>query len=84
MFLVISRRNFVAKHLAIAMQHLLTILKGREKERSLAFVTVGLVAVAVGDDINPYQIENRPRNASALTQLSSSVSLFWATFPMRT
>jgi len=36
------------------MQYLLSSLRGREKDRSTAFTTIGLIAVAVEDDIKPY------------------------------
>ena len=36
------------------MQYLLSSLRGREKDRSTAFITIGLIAVAVEDDIKPY------------------------------
>jgi hypothetical protein len=36
------------------MQYLLLSLRGREKDRSTAFTTIGLIAVAVEDDIKPY------------------------------
>jgi hypothetical protein len=36
------------------MQYLLLSLRGREKDRSTAFTTTGLIAVAVEDDIKPY------------------------------
>jgi FKBP12-rapamycin complex-associated protein len=36
------------------MQYLLSSLRGREKDRSTAFTTIGLIAIAVEDDIKPY------------------------------
>ncbi|XP_066992513.2 serine/threonine-protein kinase mTOR isoform X2 [Anabrus simplex] len=45
---------FVKTHLNVTMLYLLTSLRGREKDRSTAFTTIGLIAVAVGDDIKPY------------------------------
>lgn len=34
--------------------YLLASLRSREKDRSAAFTTIGLLAVAVEDDIKPY------------------------------
>lgn len=42
------------RHLNISMQYLLLSLRGREKDRSTAFTTIGLIALAVEDDIKPY------------------------------
>nr|CAD7429912.1 unnamed protein product [Timema monikensis] len=42
------------RHLAASMQYLLGSLRGREKDRCTAFTTIGLIAVAVEDDIKPY------------------------------
>lgn len=36
------------------MNHLLTTVRGRDKDRPTAFTTIGLVAVAVEDRICPY------------------------------
>jgi serine/threonine-protein kinase mTOR len=36
------------------MQHLLVCLRSRDKDRALAFTTIGLIAVAVEKKINPY------------------------------
>ncbi|XP_025831250.1 serine/threonine-protein kinase Tor [Agrilus planipennis] len=47
-------RRFADKHLPVTMNYLLNTLKGREKERSSAFVTIGLIAVALEDYIKPY------------------------------
>jgi serine/threonine-protein kinase mTOR len=41
-------------HLAGTMQHLLICLRSRDKDRVLAFTTIGLIAVAVESEINPY------------------------------
>lgn len=49
-----SREQFSEKYLPIAMNYLLNTLKGREKERSTAFITIGLIAVAMEDLIKPY------------------------------
>lgn len=44
--------RFVKEFLPMTMSYLLSTLKGREKDR--AFVTAGLIAVAVGEYIMPY------------------------------
>ncbi|KAJ8946331.1 hypothetical protein NQ318_004221 [Aromia moschata] len=49
-----DKKCFVEKHLPSAMNHLFNILRGREKERTTAFITIGLIAVAVEEDIDPY------------------------------
>lgn len=49
-----NRECLVEKHLAQAMNYLLGMLKSREKDRASAFVTIGLVAVAVEEQIEPY------------------------------
>ncbi|CAG5108662.1 Similar to Mtor: Serine/threonine-protein kinase mTOR (Rattus norvegicus), partial [Cotesia congregata] len=36
------------------MNYLLMTLRGREKDRHAAFMTIGLIAVAIGDSIKPY------------------------------
>lgn len=36
------------------MEYLLSTLKGKDRDKSRAFATVGFIAVAVGDDIIPY------------------------------
>ncbi|KAF5285925.1 hypothetical protein FQA39_LY04386 [Lamprigera yunnana] len=46
--------QFSENYLPIAMNYLLNTLKGREKERSNAFITIGLIAVAMKDLIKPY------------------------------
>ncbi|KAK5667368.1 phosphatidylinositol kinase-related protein kinase tor1 [Batrachochytrium dendrobatidis] len=45
--------QFVEKHLAISMSYLLLQLK-KEKERSIAFISVGKVAIAIGRSVAPY------------------------------
>jgi len=45
---------YYGRHLNISMQYLLLSLRGREKDRSTAFTTIGLIAVAVEDDIKTY------------------------------
>lgn len=49
-----NRKFFVENHLPITMNYLLTILKSREKDRAAAFITIGLIAVAVEKDIESY------------------------------
>ncbi|XP_017768823.1 PREDICTED: target of rapamycin [Nicrophorus vespilloides] len=49
-----NKEMFIEKHLPIAMNYLLVNLKNREKERGATFITIGLIAVAVGDAIRPY------------------------------
>lgn len=49
-----NKERFVNEFLPITMNFLLLTLKGREKERAHAFITTGLIAVAVGDKIKPY------------------------------
>lgn len=49
-----NRRIFVESHLPITMNYLLQTLKSREKDRILAFITIGLIAVAVEKDIEIY------------------------------
>lgn len=49
-----SKEQFADKYLPIAMNYLLMKLKGREKESSAAYITSGLIAVAMGDLIKPY------------------------------
>ncbi|XP_018572076.1 serine/threonine-protein kinase Tor [Anoplophora glabripennis] len=49
-----DKKCFVEKHLPGAMNHLFNILRGREKDRTTAFITIGLIAVAIEEDIDPY------------------------------
>lgn len=49
-----DRENFVKQHLSPVMNHIFNILKSREKERAKAFVTIGLIAIAVEDHIENY------------------------------
>lgn len=49
-----DRDLFIRNHLSICMSHLLMSLKSREKDRGAAFITIGLIAVAVEDAIEPY------------------------------
>jgi serine/threonine-protein kinase mTOR len=49
-----NRDVFVRKHLKNTIVYLLGILKGKEKDKNLAFVTLGFIAVAVEKDIDKY------------------------------
>lgn len=49
-----DKHTFVSNHLPSAMSHLFNILKSREKDRTQAFITIGLIAIAVEDEIEPY------------------------------
>ncbi|XP_063917186.1 serine/threonine-protein kinase mTOR isoform X2 [Zophobas morio] len=49
-----DRGNFVKQHLSTVMNHIFNIIKSREKERAKAFVTIGMIAIAVESDIEPY------------------------------
>lgn len=46
-----NREEFVKKHLRTIVEYLLYTLKNREKDRSIAFVTLGFIAVAVEKSI---------------------------------
>lgn len=50
----INREIFVQKYLKICINHLLTVLKGKEKDRNIAYITIGYIAVAVQRDIDKY------------------------------
>lgn len=49
-----NREEFVKKHLKVIVDYLLYTLKNREKDRSIAFVTLGFIAVAVDKSIQQY------------------------------
>lgn len=49
-----NREVFVKKYLNTTINHLLSILRGREKDRNMAFTTLGLIAAAIEDDIRVY------------------------------
>lgn len=49
-----NREVFVKKHLQSTTNHLITFLRGREKEKAMAFTTLGLICVAVEEDIQQY------------------------------
>ncbi|XP_046969780.1 serine/threonine-protein kinase Tor-like [Vanessa cardui] len=49
-----NREAFARKHLKSTINHLITFLRGREKEKAMAFTTLGLICVAMEDDIQQY------------------------------
>ncbi|XP_037955980.1 serine/threonine-protein kinase Tor [Teleopsis dalmanni] len=49
-----DRNTFVQKYLKVCIQHLLSILRGKEKDRNIAYITIGYIAVAVENDINKH------------------------------
>lgn len=49
-----NKEKFVKDHLRVSLSYLLTTLRGREKDRHVAFTTIGLIAVAVEDAIRQY------------------------------
>ncbi|KAL9903155.1 serine/threonine-protein kinase Tor [Glossina fuscipes fuscipes] len=50
----INREIFVQKYLKLCVQHLLNVLKGKEKDRNIAYITIGYIAVAVERDIDKH------------------------------
>lgn len=50
-----NRRDFVNNHLKTVVNYLILTIKSKEKERNLAFVTLGYIAVAVEKDIAPFR-----------------------------
>lgn len=50
----INREIFVQKYLNNCISHLLTVLKGKEKDRNVAYITIGYIAVAVERDIDKH------------------------------
>lgn len=50
----LNREIFVRKHLKNIMYYLLNFLRGKEKDRNMAFLTLGLIAAAVEKDIIAY------------------------------
>lgn len=50
-----NRRDFVNNHLKAVVNYLILTVKSKEKERNLAFVTLGYIAVAVEKDIAPFR-----------------------------
>lgn len=49
-----NREIFIRDHLNNTITYLLNTLRGKEKDRNQAFVTLGYIAVAVRDEIEPY------------------------------
>ncbi|CAH0725575.1 unnamed protein product, partial [Brenthis ino] len=49
-----NKEAFTKKHLKSTINHLITFLRGREKEKAMAFTTLGLICIVVEDDIQPY------------------------------
>lgn len=45
---------YVRKFLKVTMHHLLTSVRSRDKDRTMAFVTIGLLAAAIEDNIRDY------------------------------
>ncbi|KAK8751728.1 hypothetical protein OTU49_009992 [Cherax quadricarinatus] len=50
----LNKEKFSRSYLSATMSYLLGCLRGRDKERPTAFVTLGLLAVAVGSSIKKY------------------------------
>uniref|UniRef100_A0A0P4VNQ8 Serine/threonine-protein kinase TOR n=2 Tax=Scylla TaxID=6760 RepID=A0A0P4VNQ8_SCYOL len=50
----LNKENFSQTYLSATMGYLLTCLRGRERERPAAFISLGLLAVAVGPAIKKY------------------------------
>ncbi|CAG9112203.1 unnamed protein product [Plutella xylostella] len=49
-----NRELFAKKHLQSTINHLITFLQSREKEKAMAFTTLGLLAVAMESDIKQH------------------------------
>ncbi|XP_075980092.1 serine/threonine-protein kinase mTor-like isoform X2 [Anticarsia gemmatalis] len=49
-----NRDAFTKRHLKSTINHLITFLRGREKEKAMAFTTLGLICVAVENDVHGY------------------------------
>ncbi|XP_072945161.1 serine/threonine-protein kinase mTor-like [Epargyreus clarus] len=49
-----NKEAFGRKHLKSTINHLITFLRGREKEKAMAFTTLGLICVAVEADVQQY------------------------------
>ena len=49
-----DREAYSKRHLKSTINHLITFLRGREKEKAMAFTTLGLICVAVESDIQQY------------------------------
>lgn len=49
-----NREVFVSKYLKVCINHLLSIVRGKEKDRNIAYITIGYIAVAVERDIDKH------------------------------
>lgn len=49
-----NKELFVKKYLNSTISHLLSTLRGREKDKNMAYTTLGLIAAAIGDYIKNY------------------------------
>ncbi|XP_050677035.1 serine/threonine-protein kinase Tor-like [Leptidea sinapis] len=49
-----NRELFAKKHLKSTINHLITFLCGKEKEKAMAFTTLGLICVAIKTNIDQY------------------------------
>nr|XP_013189744.1 unnamed protein product [Amyelois transitella] len=49
-----NKDAFSKKHLKSTINHLITFLTGKDKEKAMAFTTLGLICVAVEEEIQPY------------------------------
>ncbi|NP_001171773.1 target of rapamycin isoform 1 [Bombyx mori] len=49
-----NKETFARRHLKSTINHLITFLRGREKEKAMAFTTLGLVCVAMESDVQQY------------------------------
>lgn len=49
-----NRVRFLNNHLSSTLQYLLLTVRGREKDKTAAFITIGLIAVAMNNDIKPF------------------------------
>lgn len=49
-----NRGRFLNNHLHSTLQYLLITVRGRERDRTAAFITIGLLAVAMGDEIKTF------------------------------
>lgn len=49
-----NREVFVAQYLKTCVAHLMSILRGKEKDRNVAYITIGYIAVAVESDIEKH------------------------------
>lgn len=49
-----NKEAFARKHLKSTINHLITFLRGREKEKAMAYTTLGLLCVAVESDVQAY------------------------------